>query len=139
MPQKHVISAEVNAPLDEDKLVRLYAAQVPPLVGGVEFHAERLTIAIRVLERGGYEVVLAVDAAIVAQRQRPVLSGMGDWPPEVNDLESSGEKLGDVRLRKMAVDTSPRGFGGLINVDLGHWLSFLWGIIDLAGSTATDS
>ena len=128
----------MNAPLDEDKLVRLDAAQVSPLVGGVELHAERLTIAIRVLERSGNEIVGTIYGAVVAERKRPVPSGMMDGAPKVNDLKAVRKKLGDILSRKMAVHTCDGRLGRLVNVHQRHRLALLRCVVDFVRATPTD-
>ena len=137
MPQ-HIISAEVNAPLDEDKLARLNAAQVSPLVGGVEFHAERLTIAIRVLERSGNEIVGTIYGAVVTESEGPVPGGMMNGAPKVNDLEAVRKKLGDILSRKMAVHTCDGRLGRLVDVHQRNRLALLRRVVDFARATPTD-
>lgn len=137
-PTTGIISADADAPLDEDKLVGLHAAHVLPPVRGVVLHAERLPIAIGVLESSRHKVVRTVDRAVVTERERPVECDVVDRPPEVDDLEAILEQLGYVRSGEMTVDTCDGRVLGLVDVDLRHGLALLRRVLDLAWAAAAD-
>lgn len=77
-----------NAPFYQQALFWRQPAEVFPLVVLVPLHAIRLPIAIREFERVGDEVAVAVDAVVVADRERPVERGVVNWPPEIDNLEA---------------------------------------------------
>lgn len=54
---------------------------------------------------------------------------MGDRSPEIEDLEAMAEQILGVGGGKVTMDTSNRGCGGLVDVDIGYRLASLWGIV----------
>lgn len=76
----------------------------------VELDTQRLAVVVGVLQRGGDKVVLCINAAVVAQRQRPIERGVVYGPPEVDDLETTLQKLGDVFGWEMPANASGGGF-----------------------------
>ena len=130
--------ARTRAPLNEDKLVGLHPAHILPPVPRVVLHAERLPVAVGVLQRGRHEVVRAVDGAVVAERERPVERGVVDGPPEVDDLETAREQLGDVVRGEMAADARDGRLLRLVDMYLRHGLALLRRVFDLARAPAAD-
>ncbi len=88
-------------------------------------YTERLALAIGIHKRDGEHVLLRVDAAVVAQCERPIQRGMFDGPPEVDDLEALREKLRDVLGGEMAVHARDGRRGRLVDVDLGDGLALV--------------
>ena len=104
----------------------------------VVLHPEGLSIAIRVLESRGHQIILNVDAPVVAQRERPVPGCVLDRPPQVDDLIPVLQELRNVFCGKMSVDTRQCGSGSLVDMDLGNRLPLLWAVVNLAWSAATN-
>jgi hypothetical protein len=104
----------------------------------VVLDTERLAFVIRVPEGRGHQVVLRVDAAVIAERERPVPRRVVDRTPEVDDLEAVLQQLWDVFGGQVSVDTGNRGLGGLVDVNLRHRLTFLGAVVELAGTATTD-
>ena len=104
----------------------------------IVLHAQRLSVVVGVAQNRGHEVVLHVDAAVVAERERPVPRGVVDGPPEVDDLEAVLEQLGRVRGREVAHDARRGGLGRLVDVHLRHGLALLGRVVELAGAAAAD-
>ncbi len=67
-------------------------------------HAVCLTLVVRVDKRHGERILLRVHAPVVAQRERPVERGVGNWAPEIDDLEPAREELRHVGRGQVAVD-----------------------------------
>ena len=128
-----------SAPFDQHEFVRLHPLQILPLVIRVELDTKGLSIAVGVFERGGHEVVLDVDAPVVAEGKRPVPGGMMYGPPEVDDLEAALEERGRVGGGEVSVYAGDGGGGGLVDVDLGDGLAFGGVVVQLAGAAAPDS
>ena len=95
----------------------------------VEPHAKRFPISIRVLERGWDQVLLEVYGPEVAQREWPVVRGVVDGPPQVDDLEAMLQELWGVACGKVAVDASRCRLSGLVDMHRGNWLALLWAIV----------
>lgn len=104
----------------------------------VELDTHRLAVVVGILQRGGNKIVLCVDTAIVAQRQRPVERGVVYGPPEVDDLETTLQELGDVLGWEMAANASGGGLGCLVDVNLGYGLALLWAVVDFSGAAAAN-
>lgn len=81
-------------------------------------HTERLALAVRAQTRHWENVLLVVNASVVAERERPVQRGVLNRTPEIDNLEAIGEELRDVGRRKMAVYACDRRPGRLVNVGL---------------------
>lgn len=128
----------IHAPFDEYNLVRLHSSQILPLVFGVVQHTERLALAIRIHQAHGHQIVLAIYMAVVAERERPVICGVSDRAPEVDDLETTLEECGSVGRRKMTVNASDCRLAGLIYVDSGNRLALVGAVFDFSGAAATN-
>lgn len=125
-------------PLDQDELIRAHAPQILPLLLRAVFNAVRFAVAVGVLECDGHDVSLAIDARVVAQRERPVERGVVDRAPEVDDLEAVVEQGLHVGGREVLVHTRDGRLRCLIDVHLGHRLTLRRRIIDFARVVTTD-
>ena len=94
-----------SVPLDEHKLVRLHALQILPLVVGVVLDTQSLSIAIGVPKSSRFEIVLDINAAVVAECERPVPGGMVNRPPQIDDLETLGKQAVGVFSRQVSMYT----------------------------------
>ena len=70
----------------------------------VVFDSERFSLALRI-DKCRWEIIVRIYTPVIAQSQRPVDSGVGDGPPEVDDLEATFEELWDIGGREMSVNT----------------------------------
>ena len=102
----------------------------------VEPHAVRLALVVLVHQVRRDEVRARVDAAEVAQRERPVVRGPRDGPPEVDDLEAAREERGRVLGGEVAVDPRDRRRGRLVDVHLRDWLARLGRAVCFARAAA---
>ncbi len=81
-----------SLPFNKDDLVRVHAPQVLPPMIGIELHAERLTIPLRVSQRSWYEIRLRVHCPVVAKREWMVERYVLDRAPKIDYLESTLEQ-----------------------------------------------
>ncbi|KAG5323468.1 hypothetical protein C0989_012241, partial [Termitomyces sp. Mn162] len=70
--------------------------------------------------------------------KRPINRWVVYGSPEIDNLEAAAKKGFRVSGRKMAVYSSNRRCGRLINMSLRYWLTLVWSIIYLSG-TATSN
>ena len=104
---------------------------------GVIFDHERFSLVVRI-DKSRREIIFLIYAPVIAQAQRPVDSRVGNGPPQVNDLEAILEELRDVSGWKMSANTLDRRLVGLIDVNLGHRLTFIGTNIQLVWGMATN-
>ena len=127
-----------NAPLDQHTLLRRHPAYVFPLVVLIPLYAVRLSVPIRIFERGWDEVAVAVDAVEVAERERPVKCSVMDWPPEIDDLETSPQQSLYVLGRKVASHAPDGRLGSLVDMHERNGLSILGRVDDDFGAPAAN-
>jgi len=118
--------------LDQHELIRRHSPHILPLVLGIEFDIHRLAIVLWVFQGRRREVVLRVYGAVVTEREWPVVRGVLDWTPQVDDLEATLQKRRCIRRREMAMDSRNRRSLGLVNVDTRHGLPLVWGVLRLS-------
>ena len=104
----------------------------------VEPYVVRLALPVLIHQIGWDEVRARVDAAVVAQRERPVVRRTSDGTPQVNDLEAALEERGRVLGGEMAVDSRDGRRGGLVDVHLWHRLALLGRTVGFIGATTAD-
>ena len=103
----------------------------------VVFYAVRLPLVVRVDKRHR-ERILRVHAPVVAQRERPIERGVGDWAPEIDDLEPAREQLRHVGRGQVAVDARDGRRGSLVDVHLWHRLALIRRVFGRAWDVAAD-
>ena len=81
-------------------------------------HTEHFSLATGTQTGHWKYVLLFVNASVVAERERPVQSGVFNGTPEIDYLEATREEPRDVDRRKMAVYVCDGRPGRLIDVDL---------------------
>ncbi len=92
-------------------------------------HTERFAFSIRIYERNRERISCLVYTPVVAQSERPIVCGMVDGSPEVDDLEAVLEQLLDVGRGEVSVYAIDGGLEGLVNVDVGNGLPLIWTVI----------
>lgn len=128
-----------DIPLDEDELVWSHPSQVLPLVVLVVRDTKRLSFTVRVLQGGGHQILLVVDAVEVAESKRPIIRYTTNRSPEVDDLEALFEQLRCILGRGVHVDTSSGRGRCLIDMDEGDGLALCGTIVFLTRTAATNS
>ena len=83
---------------------------------GVVPHAERRADAVRVDVRDGDEVRAFVQRAPVRHRERPVVDGVRDRSPDVDQPDAGLEEAGSVGAEEL-VDALDGRFVSLVDVD----------------------
>ena len=94
-------------PFDQNNLIWGHPVQILPLVIWVVFDHERFSLVVRIDKSCRERIVLSY-TSVIAQAQRPVDSGIGDGPPEVDDLEATFKELWDIGGREMSVNAHNR-------------------------------
>ena len=126
------------SPLDQHALLRRHPAHVFPPVVLVPLHAERLPVAVRVLERVRDEVARAVDAVEVAERERPVERDVVDRPPQIYDLEAPLEQPLHILGREVAMHARDGRRGRLVDVHARDGLPILRRVVGDSRAPAAD-
>ena len=98
---------------------------------------ERFSLIVRI-DKSHRETVVLSYTSVIAQGQRPIDSRVGDRSPEIDDLETTSKELWNVGGWEMSVHTRDRGLVGLVDVRLGHWLTAIRAVANLAWTTATN-
>lgn len=128
-----------SLPFNKDDLVRVHAPQVLPPMIGIELHAERLTIPLRVSQRSWYEIRLRVHCPVVAKREWMVERYVLDRAPKIDYLESTLEQRLRIGGRQVPVNSGNGRGGCLIDMYVRDWLTLLWGVVKFSGTPTTNS
>ena len=105
---------------------------------GVEAYAKCFSIPVGVSQSDRNKIVLLVDTSEVTKSERPFESRVGDWPPEIDDLEATLEKFRGLCRRKVTMNSGNGRRGGLINMNPRHRLTLVWGVINYSRSVTAN-
>ena len=83
------IKYKIHPPFNQNNFFRCHSIKVLPLVILIVLDPHRFTFALR--ENKSYLecIVFGIDASVIAERQRPIYSRIGNGPPQVDDLEAA--------------------------------------------------
>ena len=99
---------------------------------------ERFSLIVRI-DKSHWETVVLSYTSVIAQGQRPIDSRVGNGSPEIDGLETTFKELWNIGGWEMSVHTCDRGLVGLVDVRLGHQLTAIRTVANLAWTTAMNS
>ena len=101
-------------------------------------HTEHFTFSIRIYERNRERISCLIYTPVVAQSERPIVCGVVDGSPEVDDLEAVLEQLWSVGRGEVFVREINGVLGSLVAVDEESGLARIFNVIQLFWAVAAD-
>ena len=92
-------------------------------MSGIIFNTKCLAVPIRIPQGNRYQIVLEVNAPVVAQRMGVVVCRMVDWTPKVDNLETVFDEFRGISGWEVTVNTSNGRTATLVHVNKVNGLS----------------
>ena len=92
-------------------------------MSGIVFNTKCFAVPIRIPQGNRYQIVLEVNAPVVAQRKGVVVCRMVDWTPKVDNLETVFDEFRGISGWEVTVNTSNGRTATLVHVNKVNGLS----------------